>query len=125
MKTLLIILLVLAVVAGIVYAATKYFKAFKDLDNDGIPDVVEDKFEEVKDKVEDKFEDVKEHVEDIKEDLEDFLKDVKYLPKKITRKKPGRSKKPATTTTKTEPKTKGTVTRTKASSTSDYYKNKR
>jgi len=100
MKTLLIILLVLAVVAGIVYAATKYFKAFKDLDNDGIPDVVEDKFEEVKDKVEDKIENVKDHVEDIKEDLVDFVEEVKDLPKKLTRKKPGRSKSKTTTVKK-------------------------
>lgn len=48
MKTLLIIILVLAVVAGAVFVATKYFKTFKDLDNDGIPDAVEDKVEEVK-----------------------------------------------------------------------------
>jgi len=82
MKTLLIVLLVLAVVAGAVYIATKYFKAFTDLDKDGIPDVVEDKYE-----------DAKEFVEKAKEKVQDVVEEVKDLPKKVTRRKPGRDKK--------------------------------
>ena len=48
MKTLGIIILLLLVAAGGIYVATKFFKKFKDEDNDGIPDVVEDKVEDVK-----------------------------------------------------------------------------
>ena len=95
MKTLLIVLLVLAVAAGIVYVATKYFKAFKDLDKDGIPDVVEDKYEDVKEDVEDAIEDVEEFTEDVKEKAEDIIEEVKDVPKKLTRKKPGRAAKKA------------------------------
>jgi len=48
MKVLGISLLVLASLAAAVYIATKFFKKFKDVDGDGIPDAVEDKVEEVK-----------------------------------------------------------------------------
>lgn len=48
MKTIAIILLVLVLAAAGIFVATKYFKKFKDLDNDGIPDAIEDKVEEVK-----------------------------------------------------------------------------
>ena len=40
MKTILIIVLVLALVAGAVYVGTKFFGLTKDDDKDGIPDVV-------------------------------------------------------------------------------------
>ena len=96
MKTLLIVLLVLAVAAGAVYVATKYFKAFKDEDKDGIPDVVEDKYADVKEDVEDAIEDVKEFAEDVKDKVEDIVEEVKDLPKKVTRKKPGRAAKKTT-----------------------------
>lgn len=48
MKVLGISLLVLASLAAAVYIATKFFKKFKDVDGDGIPDAVEDKVEEIK-----------------------------------------------------------------------------
>ena len=48
MKTILIILFVAASFSLAVYIATKYFKKFKDVDGDGIPDAVEEKVEEVK-----------------------------------------------------------------------------
>ena len=48
MKVLGISLLVLASLAVAVYIATKFFKKFKDVDGDGIPDAVEEKVEEVK-----------------------------------------------------------------------------
>lgn len=89
MKTLLIVLLVLAVAAGAVYVATKYFKAFKDLDKDGIPDVVEDKYEDVKNVIED----AKEIIEKAKAKVGGIVEEVKDLPKKVTRRKPGRSAK--------------------------------
>lgn len=48
MKTFLIILFVVAAFALAIYVATKFFKKFKDVDGDGIPDAVEEKVEEVK-----------------------------------------------------------------------------
>ena len=48
MKTILIIVLVLALVAGAVYVGTKFFGLAKDEDKDGIPDKVEDTAKEVK-----------------------------------------------------------------------------
>ena len=47
MKTILVIILVLAVIAGGVWVATKYFGLFSDADKDGIPDEVEDIVEDV------------------------------------------------------------------------------
>lgn len=48
MKTILIIILALAVLAGIIWFSTKYFGLFSDTDKDGIPDQVEDAVEDVK-----------------------------------------------------------------------------
>jgi hypothetical protein len=48
MKTFLIILFVVACFSLAIYVATKFFKKFKDVDGDGIPDAIEDKVEEVK-----------------------------------------------------------------------------
>jgi hypothetical protein len=42
MKTLFIIILVAALIAGAIWVATKYFGLFSDSDKDGIPDEVED-----------------------------------------------------------------------------------
>ena len=47
MKTILIIVLVLAAVAGAVWVGTKFFGLAKDEDKDGIPDKVEDTAKEV------------------------------------------------------------------------------
>ena len=47
MKTILIIVLVVAVIAGAVYVGTKFFGLAKDEDKDGIPDKVEDTAKEV------------------------------------------------------------------------------
>ena len=71
MKTILIILAIAAVVAGGVYIATKYFKKFKDDDNDGIPDVIEDKVEEVKVKAKKTVNTVKTRAKRVKEELGD------------------------------------------------------
>lgn len=86
------LILALVVIAAGVYVATKYFKKFKDVDNDGIPDVVEDKFQEVKGKV-----------KDIKEDVEELIEEAKDIPAKLSRKKPG----PKKTTPKPAPRTGG------------------
>ena len=79
MKTIFIILLVIAAVAGAVWVGTKFFGLAKDRDADGIPDEVEDKFDDIKDKVEDTVDDVKEVVEEIKDrakNVKDELADV-------------------------------------------------
>jgi predicted Holliday junction resolvase-like endonuclease len=73
MKVLLITLLVLAVAAGVVYISTKYFKAFKDLDNDGIPDEVEEKVAETKATVKKTVKVVKNRAKRVKEELNDVV----------------------------------------------------
>ncbi len=96
MKTLLIILLVLAIVAAGIYVATKYFKKFKDLDNDGIPDAIEDKIEQGKAIVKE----VKERVERVQEELGDVKAAAKELVNQAgdvvaaAKKKPRRGRKP-------------------------------
>jgi len=79
MKTILIIVLVLAVVAGAVYLGTKYFGLTKDDDKDGIPDEVEDAVEDVKEAVQDAAKEVKRRAKRVKEELKDVgdaVKDV-------------------------------------------------
>jgi hypothetical protein len=48
MNTTLIILSILGVAAIGIFVATKFFGIFKDEDNNGIPDKVEEKIEDVK-----------------------------------------------------------------------------
>ena len=71
MKTLSIILLVVGSISATIYVSTKFFKKFKDEDGDGIPDIVEDKVEEIKDKVVDTTKEVKRRTKRIKEELGD------------------------------------------------------
>jgi len=47
MNTLLIIILIVAALAGVTWVLTKYFNLFADADEDGIPDEVEDTIEDV------------------------------------------------------------------------------
>ena len=110
MKTILIILAIAAVVAGGVFIATKFFKKFKDDDNDGIPDVIEDKVAEGKATVEKTVKQVKTRVNRVKEELGDVVdaakdvveqsKDVVSAAKGGARKgrKPAAKKAPAKTT---------------------------
>jgi hypothetical protein len=78
------------VVGGVVYLIKK--GKIKDSDGDFIPDVVEDKVEEVKKELELKVEHIKEEVKDhlgeIKEDLGEIVKEAtsKPAPKKRGRK---------------------------------------
>lgn len=60
MNVLLVILAILAVAATAVYIATKYFKKFKDEDNNGIPDAVEERVERLKQESADVVDAVKE-----------------------------------------------------------------
>ena len=72
MKTILVIILVLAVVAGAIWVATKYFGLFADADKDGIPDEVEEKVEEVTSAVKNTTKEVKRRAKRVKEELGDI-----------------------------------------------------
>ena len=91
MKTIAIILLVLAIVAACIFVATKYFKKFKDLDNDGIPDAIEDKVEEVKVIVEEVKKRAKRVVEETK-DVVEAVKEVANQSKDIVEAAKGKSR---------------------------------
>ena len=69
MKTILVIILVAAVVAGAIWIATKYFGLFSDSDKDGIPDKVEEKVADAK-KV---AAEVKQRANRVKEELKDVV----------------------------------------------------
>ena len=102
MKLFLIALGVLAVAAGVVYVATKFFKKFKDVDNDGIPDVIEDKVEEVKVKAKKTVNTVKTRAKRVKEelgDVSDTLREVVEQSKDVANAAKGgarKGRKPAT-----------------------------
>lgn len=85
MKTILIIVLVLAVVAGAVFVGTKYFGLTKDEDKDGIPDKVEDTAKEVKrraKRVKEELKDVGDAVKDVVEQVGDIKDAAKGKPRK-------------------------------------------
>ena len=68
MKTILIIILVLAIAAGAVWVSTKYFGLFADADKDGIPDEIEDAVDDVKSTAKE----VKRRAKLVKEELKDI-----------------------------------------------------
>ena len=85
MKTILIIVLVLALVAGAVYVGTKFFGLTKDEDKDGIPDQVEDTVKEVKrraKRVKEELKDVADATKDVVEQVGDIKEAVKGKPRK-------------------------------------------
>lgn len=71
MKTILVIILVAAVIAGAIWVATKYFGLFSDADKDGIPDEVEEKVEKAKTAVKNTTKEVKRRARRVKEELKD------------------------------------------------------
>jgi uncharacterized protein (UPF0335 family) len=75
MKLGLIILGLLAVGAAVVYFLIKRGK-IKDTDGDFIPDVVEDKVDEVKGKVQKKVKAVKTRVKNVKDEIEDVVEEI-------------------------------------------------
>ena len=85
MKTILIIVLVLAAIAGAVYVGTKFFGLTKDDDKDGIPDKVEDTVKEVKrraNRVKEELKDVKDAAIDVVDQVGDVAGAVKGKPRK-------------------------------------------
>lgn len=75
MNTILIILALLAVAAGVGYILIKKGK-IADSDGDFIPDVVEDKVDEVKGKVQKKVKAVKTRVKNVKDEIEDVVEEL-------------------------------------------------
>jgi mevalonate kinase len=75
MKAILIILALLAIGAGVVYFLIKKGK-IKDEDGDFIPDVVEDKVDEVKTKVNKKVKAVKTRVKKVKDEIDDVVEEL-------------------------------------------------
>ena len=85
MKTILIILLVLAAVAGAVWVGTKFFGLAKDDDKDGIPDKVEDTAKEVKrraKRVKEELGDIADAAKDVLDQAGDLGEAVKGKPRK-------------------------------------------
>ena len=83
MNTLLLIILVIAGLAGIVWVLTKYFNLFADADKDGIPDEVEETVEDVTNAVKNTTKEVKRRAKRVKEELNvgDVVKAVKGKPR--------------------------------------------
>lgn len=86
--TVLTIIIIIALVAAGVFVATKYFGLFTDKDNNGIPDKLEEKVEEVKVKatqikadVEETVVEVKQRVKKVKEEAADVVKAAKEVAK--------------------------------------------
>lgn len=77
MKTLLVIILIVAVIAGGIYVATKYLGLFTDNDKDGIPDEIEDKVAEAKEVVEKTTTEVKRRARRVKQELNDVAEAAK------------------------------------------------
>ena len=78
MGTLLIIIGTLAIAAGVGYVLIKKGK-IKDSDGDFIPDVVEDKVDEVKGKVQKKVKAVKTRVKNVKDEIEDVVEEIEDI----------------------------------------------
>ena len=83
MKTILIIILVLAIVAGAIWVSTKYFGLFADADKDGIPDEVEDTVEDVTKTVKKTTKEVKRRAKRVKEELSDIGNAVKEVGNQV------------------------------------------
>ena len=85
MKTIAIILLVLALVAGAVWVGTKFFGLAKDDDKDGIPDKIEDTAKEVKrraKRVKEELGDIADAAKDVIDQAGDIGEAVKGKPRK-------------------------------------------
>lgn len=90
MTTILIIIALLAIAAGVGYILIKKGK-IKDSDGDFIPDVVEDKVDEIEKKVQKKVKAVKTRVKNIKDEIEDVVEELSDVASAI-KGKPTKSK---------------------------------
>lgn len=90
MKTILVILGIGVIAAGVIYFLIKKGK-IKDSDGDFIPDAVEDKVDEVKGKVQKKVKAVKTRVKNVKDEIEDVVEEledvVSAIKGKVTKSK--------------------------------------
>lgn len=75
MNTILIIIGLLAIAAGVGYVLIKKGK-IKDSDGDFIPDVVEDKVDEIEEKVQKKVKAVKTRVKNVKDEIADVVEEL-------------------------------------------------
>ena len=75
MQTILIIIGLLAIAAGVGYVLIKKGK-IKDSDGDFIPDVVEDKVDDIKEGVQKKVKAVKTRVKKVKEEIGDVVEEL-------------------------------------------------
>ena len=75
MNTILIIIALLAIAAGVGYVLIKKGK-IADSDGDFIPDVVEDKVDEIEEKVQKKVKAVKTRVQNVKDEIEDVVEEL-------------------------------------------------
>ena len=108
MKTILIIVLVLALIAGAVFVGTKFFGLTPDEDKDGIPDVVEDAVDDVKktaQTVKRRAKRVKEELTDVKEALKDVVDQTKDIAE-AAKGKPRKGRKPSARKASNKPSTK-------------------
>jgi methyl-accepting chemotaxis protein len=83
MKTILVIILVAAVIAGAIWVATKYFGLFSDADKDGIPDEVEETVEKATTAVKNTAKEVKHRAKRVKEELGDIGDAAKELANQV------------------------------------------
>ncbi len=83
MKTILVIILVAAVIAGAIWVATKYFGLFSDADKDGIPDEVEETVEKATTVVKNTAKEVKYRAKRVKEELGDIGDAAKELANQV------------------------------------------
>ena len=85
MTTFLIILFAIALLAVVLYITTKYFGVFRDDDNDGIPDEVEETLEIVKKRakrVKEELGDVVDSANDVVKQSTDVIDAIKGAPRK-------------------------------------------
>ena len=83
MNTLLIIILIVAALAGVTWVLTKYFNLFADADEDGIPDEVEETVEDVTKAVKKTTKEVKRRAKRVKEELSDIGDAAKDLANQV------------------------------------------
>jgi len=127
MKTIFIIVLVVAVIAGAVWVGTKFFGLAKDDDKDGIPDVVEDKVGDAKKAVKQTTTKVKQRAKRVKEELKDVAdaaKDVVNQAGDVVEAVKGGPRKGRKPRRRPASKSKGAAN-TSGGSGSDYYSKKR